>query len=176
MKLIGEKLGFQAKEACAFSGVGYKRLDQWARSGFLPPSLAAPDEETHRFRYYSFSDIVALTVARKLRDTGFSLEALLRIKTMLAHDYQDPLWAHAWLISDGHDIFELRHDSKEILSLLQHPGQVCMPVTVLDLGRTAEELIEMAAKDLQKTRAEVRELIARGGASKAAACQAMTVE
>jgi DNA-binding transcriptional MerR regulator len=82
MKLIGENLGFQAKEACAFSGVGYKRLDNWARTGFIRPSLAAPDEDTHRFRYYSFNDVVALAVARKLRDTGFSLRALQRIKTM----------------------------------------------------------------------------------------------
>jgi DNA-binding transcriptional MerR regulator len=168
MKFIGEQLAFQAREACAFAGVGYKRLDNWARTGFITPSLAAPDKGTLRFRYYSFHDVVALTVARKLRDTGFSLGALRRIKTMLAHDYQDPLWAHAWIISDGHDLFALRHHRQEILSLLKHPGQSCMPITVLDVACTAEELVTMAAQDLQKTKAEVRELIAQGVKSPAA--------
>jgi hypothetical protein len=87
---------------------------------------------------------------------------------MLAHDYQDPLWAHAWIISDGHDLFALRHHRQEILSLLKHPGQSCMPITVLDVACTAEELVTMAAQDLQKTKAEVRELIAQGVKSPAA--------
>lgn len=175
MKLIGDMLAFQAKEACAFSGVGYKRLDNWARTGFITPSLAAPDEATHRFRYYSFNDVVALAVARKLRDTGFSLDALRRIKTMLADDYQDPLWAHAWIISDGHDLFAVRHSRDEILSLLKHPGQSCMPITVLDVACTAKELVDMAAKNLQKTRAEVRELIARGVEQRTVVCNAGSV-
>jgi DNA-binding transcriptional MerR regulator len=175
MKFIGETIGFQAKEVCAFSGLQYRRLDNWAKTGFIVPSLAASDADKKRFRYYSFTDIVALTVARKLRDTGFSMAALRRIKTMLAQDYQDPLWAHAWIISDGHDLFELRHDRHEILSLLKHPGQSCMPITVLDVACTAEELVAMAAKDLQKTRAEVRDLIARGIESRTVACNADSV-
>lgn len=161
MKIIGDLLGFQAKEACALSGVQYKRLDYWARSRFITPSLATPDEGKQRFRFYSFNDVVALTVARKLRDVGFSMAALRRIKRMLEKDYQNPL-AHAWLISDGRDIFELRRNRRDILSLLQHPGQICLPVTVLDLGRTAEELVEMAAQTLQTTKGEMRERIARG--------------
>lgn len=175
MKFIGDIIGFQAKEACAFSGLQYRRLDNWAKTGFIVPSLAAPDEAKQRFRYYSFTDIVALTVARKLRDTGFSLRALRCIKTRLAQDYQDPLWAHAWLISDGHDLFEVRRERSDILSLLQHPGQVCMPVTVLDLDGTVEELVSRAAEGLQKTKAEIRELIARDIESRTVVCNAGSV-
>jgi DNA-binding transcriptional MerR regulator len=174
MKFIGDTIGFQAKEVCAFSGLQYRRLDNWAKTGFIVPSLVASDAHKKRLRYYSFTDIVALTVARKLRDTGFSMPALRRIKRMLEKDYQNPL-AHAWLVSDGHDIFELRRNQRDILSLLQHPGQSCLPMTVLDLGRTAEELVVVAAQGAHKTYVEVRELIARGVPTAVSHRQAVTV-
>lgn len=173
MKFIGDTIGFQAKEVCAFSGLQYRRLDNWAKTGFIVPSLAASDAAKKRFRYYSFTDIVALTVARKLRDTGFSMAALRRIKTILATYYQDPPFAHAWLISNNHDIFELRRHKREILSLLRHPGQRCMPMTVLDLQWTAEELVDIAAKNAKMTKTELRELIAQGVKSEASHRQAV---
>ena len=175
MKFIGDVLGFQAKEACAFAGVGYKRLDNWAITGFIRPSLKGPGTGKRPFRYYSFHDLVAITVARKLRDTGFSLGALRRVGAMLEGAYHDPQFAHAWLISDGHDIFELRRTERDIFSLLKHPGQSCLPLTVLDLGRTFDELVDRVAQERHETQAEVRELIARGVERKAFACNADSV-
>ena len=161
MDLTNGMLGFSAGEACRFSRVAFKRLDYWARSGFITPSVRAPEGGNKARRRYSFRDLVELAVARKLRDVGFSLPALRKIQTMLQRDYHAP-FAQAWLISDGHNVFEIRQDKAEIVSLLHHPGQSCLPIAVLDLGRTAQELMELAAAHLQMTVDEIRERIAHG--------------
>jgi DNA-binding transcriptional MerR regulator len=150
MDLTNDILGFSAGEACALSGVAFKRLDYWARSGFVPPSVRAPEAGYRARRRYSFRDVVELTVVRKLRDVGFSLQALRRIKKLLRRDYHAP-FADAWLISDGHDVFELRKKQADIISVLHHPGQSCLPLAVLDVGRTVQELMELAAAHRQMT-------------------------
>jgi DNA-binding transcriptional MerR regulator len=161
MNLTDNVLSFGAGEACELSGVAFKRLDYWARSGFITPSIRAPEGGNKARRRYSFRDLVELTVVRKLRDVGFSLQALRQIQKILRRNYHAP-FAQAWLISDGHDVFEIRQDKAEILSLLHHPGQSCLPIAVLDLGRTVQELMELAASQHQITVAEIRERIAHG--------------
>jgi DNA-binding transcriptional MerR regulator len=161
MELINDSLAFSAGEACTLSGVAFKRLDGWARSGFITPSVQAPSAQYHARRRYSFRDIVELTVARKLRDIGFSLHALRHIQKVLRRDYQAP-FADAWLISDGHDVFELRQEQADIISVLRHPGQSCLPFAVLDVGRTVQELLEVTASQRDMTIAEIREQIAHG--------------
>ena len=161
MDLINNTLGFGAGEVCELSGVAFKRLDYWARSGFITPSVRAPEGGNKARRRYGFRDLVELTVARKLRDVGFSLQSLRQIQKVLRRDYHAP-FAQAWLISDGHDVFEIRQDKAEILSLLHHPGQSCLPIAVLDLGRTVQELMELAASHHHTTVSEIRERIAHG--------------
>ena len=160
MELINEILAFSAGEACMLSGVAFKRLDGWARSGFIVPSLQAPHAEYRARRRYGFRDIVELTIARKLRDIGFSLQALRTIQQLLRRDYQAP-FAQAWLITDGHDVFELRKNQADIISVLRHPGQACLPFAVLDVGRTVQELIAVAAAQREMTEQAIREKIAR---------------
>jgi DNA-binding transcriptional MerR regulator len=160
MELLNDILAFSAGEACLFSGVAFKRLDGWARSGFIVPSLQAPHADYHARRRYSFRDLVELTVARKFRDIGVSLQALRTIQKLLRRDYQAP-FAEAWLITDGIDVFELREKQTDIISVLRHPGQSCLPFTVLDVGRTVEELIAAATAQRAMTVQEIREHIAR---------------
>lgn len=161
MDLINNILAFGAGEACTLSGVHMKRLDYWARSGFITPSVQAPEVGYRARRRYSFRDVVELTVARKLRDIGFSLHALRHIQKLLRREYHAP-FADAWLISDGHDVFELRQEEAAIISVLHHPGQSCLPITVLDVGRTVQELMELAAAQHNRTVEEIREQIAHG--------------
>jgi DNA-binding transcriptional MerR regulator len=160
MELLNNMLAFSAGEACRYSGVAYKRLDYWARSGFICPSIVAPESGNSARRRYSFRNLVELTVARKLRDLGFSLQALRCVQRLLQKEYPAP-FAQAWLISDGHDIFRLSKTGNEILSVLCDPGQAFLPFAVLDLGRTAHDLVAAIALDTGTTAEEIRELIAR---------------
>lgn len=161
MDLMNNMLAFSSGEACALSGLAYKRLDYWARSGFIAPTVIAPEDGNKARRRYSFRNLVELTVARKLRDIGFSLQALRRVRDLLQKQYPAP-FAQAWLISDGHDIFALSEKETGILSLLRHPGQSCLPLAVLDLGRTTQELIAAVALDTGRTAEDIRERIAHG--------------
>jgi DNA-binding transcriptional MerR regulator len=158
MDLTNNMLGFGAGEACELSGIAFKRLDYWARSGFITPSVRAPEGGNKARRRYSFRDVVELTVVRKLRDIGFSLQALRQIQKILRRDYHAP-FAQAWLISDGHDVFELCKKKADIVSVLRRPGQLCLPTMVLDVGATAQELMELAAAKHQTTIEEIRECI-----------------
>jgi len=161
MDLVNNMLGFGAGEACELSGIAFKRLDYWARSGFITPSVRTPEGGNKARRRYSFRDLIELTVVRKLRDVGFSLQALRQIQKLLRRDYHAP-FADAWLISDGHDVFELCKKKTEIVSVLRRPRQLCLPTMLLDVGATAQELMELAAAHRQMTVAEIRERIAHG--------------
>jgi DNA-binding transcriptional MerR regulator len=74
--------GFTAKQVVALTGVPYKRLDSWANSGFLMPSLAEADGTGSR-RLYSFQDLIALRTAKILRDAGISLQGLRKVMHFL---------------------------------------------------------------------------------------------
>ena len=66
---------FPAGQAARLSGVPYRTLDYWGRSGFFRPSvLDASGKGTDRL--YSLHDLVALRVANLLRSQGMGLERL----------------------------------------------------------------------------------------------------
>jgi DNA-binding transcriptional MerR regulator len=58
--------GYTAGEVSKLTGIPYARLDYWARSGFLRPSVSGGNGKGSK-RLYAFRDIVALRTARELR-------------------------------------------------------------------------------------------------------------
>jgi DNA-binding transcriptional MerR regulator len=129
--------GWTAPVAARLTGLGYARLDNWARTGFLRPSLAEADGRGST-RLYSFRDLVALRVARELRDAGISLQGLRKVVAELRErgDVEQPL-ASTWLLTDGNDVFIRQGDA--VMSVLRRPGQQCLTF-VVDLSRVVEEL------------------------------------
>ncbi|MBC7105109.1 MAG: MerR family transcriptional regulator [Firmicutes bacterium] len=64
--MVSVKGFFRVKDVLQLTGLTYRQLDYWDRSGFISPSVAAaagPGTE----RLYSFRDVVALKVAKRLR-------------------------------------------------------------------------------------------------------------
>ena len=132
----GSTNGYTSPEAARLSGIAYGRLDYWARTGFLPPSVSdAHGRGTERL--YSFTDVVALRVARELRDAGISLQALRQVTEYLRHrsGLEQPL-SQTFLVTDGADVFERTGEAH--LSTLQRPGQVVL--FVVDLSRAVAEV------------------------------------
>jgi DNA-binding transcriptional MerR regulator len=129
--------GFPAREAVRLSTVPYKTLDSWASTGFIVPSIVRSSGKGSD-RIYSFRDLVALRAAKKLRDSGISLQALRAVVAHLQHreGLESPL-SETFLASDGRDVFEVRGD--EVLSLLRRPGQTTF-TWVLDLRGVVEEV------------------------------------
>src|SRR4051812_21470747 len=69
---------FSTGDAVRITGVSFRNIDYWARTKFIVPSIAEA-QGTGTERRYSFSDLVALRVARELREAGVSTQSLRRI-------------------------------------------------------------------------------------------------
>jgi DNA-binding transcriptional MerR regulator len=133
----GVNRGFAAGAAARLSGVSYRTLDFWAKTGFIVPSIVQSAGKGSD-RVYSFQDVVALRVANRLRTAGISLQKLRRVTRYLQErdELESPL-VETYLISDGIDVFEQHSD--EVRSLLQRPGQTTF-AWVLDLRSVVDEV------------------------------------
>ena len=133
---------FTSGQTCRLSGVAYRTLDYWASSGFLPPS-AQDTEGKGTWRGYSFRDIVQLRVAKRLRDAGISLQGLRKVQQRLQEERQlDAPFAETYLVTNGRDVYEVKHGKDAVWSLLQEPGQRSFPWVILDLSQTVTEVRE----------------------------------
>jgi DNA-binding transcriptional MerR regulator len=129
---------FSAIEAARIAGLPYRTLDYWATTGFIVPSITEASGRGSE-RRYAFDDLVALRVARQLRDAGVSVQALRVVAENLQtrEDFRNPL-AESRLIVVGSDVL-LVTDPNQILSMLRKPGQAAFAF-VFDLSRTVEEI------------------------------------
>src|SRR5450631_3534251 len=96
--------GFSTGEAVRITGVSFRNIDYWARSKFIVPSIADA-KGTGTERRYSFADLLALRVARELREAGISTQSLRRIVEFLRtrKGLTNPL-AECHLIVTGSDV------------------------------------------------------------------------
>src|SRR5881227_969401 len=69
---------FSTGDAVRITGVSFRNIDYWARTKFIVPSIAEA-RGTGTERRYSISDLLALRVARELREAGVSTQSLRRI-------------------------------------------------------------------------------------------------
>ncbi len=74
--------GFSTAEAARLSGLTPRQLDHWDRLGFLKPS-ARSAAGYGTARRYSFTDLVRLRVAARLRSSGVGLARLRRCAEVL---------------------------------------------------------------------------------------------
>lgn len=121
------------------TGISRITLHSWDSSGFFKPALAPGGKGTGIRRKYSFADLVALRVLKRLRDGGMSLRSLKKVavKVREFERVENP-FAQCLLAADGKDVLLVR--GEEALSLLSAPGQYTMFLK-LDLGEEAGSLI-----------------------------------
>ena len=124
------------------TGLTARQLDWWDRRGFLRPSAAAACGYGTK-RRYSFTDVVKLRLAARLRAAGFGLPQVRRVvETLRRLDAsQDGLASVRLLVADRRVVWA-RTDG-ELVDLL-HGGQLMLvfPVgeDVADVARAAEAL------------------------------------
>jgi DNA-binding transcriptional MerR regulator len=95
---------FSTGDAVRICGVSFRNIDYWARTKFIAPSIAEA-KGTGTERRYSFSDLLALRVARELREAGVSTQSLRRVVEFLRarKGWTNPL-AECHLIVTGSDV------------------------------------------------------------------------
>jgi DNA-binding transcriptional MerR regulator len=128
--------GYSPADAKGIVDVSQRCLEYWDERGLVRPSIRrAKGKGTER--RYSYRDLVALSVVKRLRDTGLSLQkvrkGLARIQT---RKNKSPLTEV--LITDGRDFFWKRGTSFiDILAGRQ------MVFSVIAIGHVHDELREL---------------------------------
>jgi DNA-binding transcriptional MerR regulator len=138
-----KEMTFGKKAALALTGVSARQLEHWAATGIVRPSVKAATGKGSR-REYSFKDLVALKVAKRLRDEGISLQKIRKSLAWLRRHFPEvtaPL-AELRFLTNGADLFVLDRDPEKILDALRN-GQL---VISLALG----ELIEALKGELKR--------------------------
>lgn len=152
---------FSTAAAARLSSLTPRQLDHWARLGFLRPSVREASGYGSA-RRYSFSDIVKLRVAARLRASGVGLarirrcvEALKRLDAGAGADL-----GQARILVIGNRVLWARSD-REVVDLLRE-GQL---VLVFSLGDAIEETAGVVARwnrDVERSLPSPRPLL-RGG-------------
>ena len=131
--VLADDVGYRGPTACRASGITYRQLDYWARTGLVEPSVR-PASGSGTQRLYSFQDILVLKVVKRLLDTGVSLHNIRTAVAFLrARGVAD--LAQITLISDGASVYECTSPD-EVVDLLQG-GQGVFGIAV---GRVVREV------------------------------------
>ena len=65
-------MGFGGPTVCRLTGVTYRQLDYWSRTGLITPSIQAARGSGTK-RSYSYEDVLEVKVIKSLLDAGVSL-------------------------------------------------------------------------------------------------------
>jgi DNA-binding transcriptional MerR regulator len=119
--------GFGSNVVLKLTGVSYRQLDYWARTGLVGSSIRQAAGHGSR-RVYSFEDLVALRVVARLLDAGVSLQAVRRAVEYLKRHTELPLSTLA-LAAKGNRVFVLTGNRAEIIEATAE-GQVVIAIDV----------------------------------------------
>ena len=142
--------GFSTAETARLSGLTPRQLDHWDRLGFLRPSQRAASGYGSA-RRYSFSDLVRLRVAARLRSSGVGLANLRRCAEVLKRldSAGDGDLAGVRLVVAGERVLWAKSD-REVVDLLKG-GQLMLVCSLEDaVENTAGAVARLC---LEKTRA-----------------------
>ena len=110
---------FGKKMVITLTGVSGRQVEHWAATGVVRPSIPAAGKGTRRG--YSFKDLVALRVAKRLKDEGISLQKIRESLIYLRKNFPDvkePL-AELRLLTDGESVFVMDRDPQKLLDTLK---------------------------------------------------------
>ena len=117
---------------CKIVGISYRQLDYWDRTELVTPSVREASGSGSQ-RLYSFDDVVALRVVKRLVDTGVSLQRIRLAVDELRR--RGSGLAEATLVSDGTSVFAVDDDA-QLVDLLRR-GQGVFAIAV---GPVVDEL------------------------------------
>lgn len=127
--------GFGVAAVLKLTGVSYRNLDYWARTGLVRSSIRQAHGKGSR-RVYAFEDLVALRLVRKLRHAGVPLQAIRRAVRYLQAHVDGPLSKIA-LVADGKRILTLTDDPTKMVEATAE-GQVVIAIDVAPIRRRLE--------------------------------------
>jgi DNA-binding transcriptional MerR regulator/predicted RNase H-like HicB family nuclease len=133
-----EHSGFGVASVLKLTGVSYRQLDHWAKTGLVRASVREATGRGSR-RVYSFEDLVALRVVAQLLAAGLSVQALRRAVRYLKRHSERPLSRLA-LITDGKRLLTLTEDPDKMIEATDH-GQVVHAIGVEPIVRSLKATV-----------------------------------
>lgn len=113
---IDQGCGYRAPAVQQATGVTYRQLDYWARTALVEPSIRDAAGSGSQ-RLYSFTDIVAVRVIKRLLDAGVSLQNVrVAVECLRGRGIED--LAAVTLVCDGASVYECTTDD-QIIDLLR---------------------------------------------------------
>lgn len=135
--------GFGSKVVLGITGITYRQLDYWARTGLIGASIRQAAGRGSR-RVFSFSDLVALRVVARLLGAGVSLQGVRRAVDYLKRHTERPL-STLGLVAKGKRVFVLTADPAKWLEATAG-GQVVIAIALEPIERELEaEVIHASA-------------------------------
>lgn len=108
--------GYRAPEAQRITGITYRQLDYWTRTGLVTPSVKDARGSGSQ-RLYSFQDLATLKVIKRLLDTGLTLQQVRKAVDHLNRMKKRPYGVT--LMSDGAGVYEA-HSPEAVVDLLKN--------------------------------------------------------
>jgi DNA-binding transcriptional MerR regulator len=135
--------GYRGPTACSAAGITYRQLDYWARTGLVEPTIRSATGSGSQ-RLYSFRDIIALKVVKRLLDTGVSLQNI-RIAVGYLRARGEADLSGVTLMSDGATVYECTSPT-EVFDLVQG-GQGVFGIAVDAVCREVEGTLKQFPVD-----------------------------
>jgi DNA-binding transcriptional MerR regulator len=143
---------FGKKAVEHLTGVSGRQVDYWATTGVVRPSVQVAAGKGSR-RQYSFKDLVALKMAKRLKDEGISLQKIRKALGFLRKHFPDlkqPL-AELRFLTDGANVYVGR-DREKICDTLNQ-GQLVFSLALGELiAGLRAELKQFAAPKEEQVR------------------------
>ncbi len=140
--------GFGARAVLALTGITYRQLDHWARTGLVRSSVRQASGRGSR-RVYSFSDLVALRVVGQLREAGVSVQTIRRAVSWLQRHAEQPLATLA-LTAKGKKVFALTGDPAKLIEATAD-GQVVHAISLEQVARHLQQGVSEISSPLEVT-------------------------
>jgi DNA-binding transcriptional MerR regulator len=149
--------GFRAPEAQRISGITYRQLDYWARTGLVMPSVRGAHGSGSQ-RLYSFQDLMTLRIVKSLLDAGMTLQ---KVRTAVEHLRATGKPLHSiTVMTDGDRIYEA--DSPESVVDLLRGGQGVFAISLDRVWSDLEDTVRTIVPDDEASASRARHPAAAG--------------
>jgi DNA-binding transcriptional MerR regulator len=108
--------GYSGPTVCRLTGVTYRQLDYWARTGLVTPSLI-PARGSGSKRSYSYGDVLEVKVIKSLLTSGVSLSRARQAVECLRRSLGADIASSSLVLSDAGSV--LAKTDGELVDLLR---------------------------------------------------------